>query len=261
MSVLGASKGVCTTKPRICQPCSFRELDCSVLHQLHISTCTLQRCPPLLSDQSLGVMSAIALQNLIQPNTSHQDQREYVGWQHYPIDLPHLNPITTSARACDDLLTSLSPKLFCDELKVRTIDIETNNGMETIYFVIRYRRLISLKNDTDDIRCKTSVHTEANSMATMLGQKNAELPRIRIMYAGDALDPQLTRLAKTVQVCSFWEYEIATEDPGELDAQNYDTIPSRPSLSSSSVFLWRRAKPRRKWCQQYREHMCRRRLA
>ncbi|CAF9911789.1 MAG: hypothetical protein HETSPECPRED_000445 [Heterodermia speciosa] len=114
---------------------------------------------------------SIALQNLTQLDKSHQDQQEYLGWEHYPIDLPHVNPITTSARVCDDLLTSLSSKLFCDELKVRTIDIiETNNG---------------------DIQCKTSLHTEANSMATMLGQKNTELPRIRIisLHSGNSKLP------------------------------------------------------------------------
>lgn len=93
--------------------------------------------PHLLSEQLPRIMS-IALQNLTQLDKSHQDQQEYLGWEHYPIDLPHVNPITTSARVCDDLLTSLSSKLFCDELKVRTIDIiETNNGMQAIYFVIR----------------------------------------------------------------------------------------------------------------------------
>ena len=84
-------------------------------------------------------MSAIPLHKLIPLEKSHQDQSDYVGWQHYPIDLPNLNPITTSAWVCDDLLTSLSPKLFSDELKVRSIDIETSNGMQPIYFVIRYK--------------------------------------------------------------------------------------------------------------------------
>ena len=91
--------------------------------------------PHLLSEQLFRIMS---LQNLTQLDKSYQGQQEYLGWQHYPIDLPHVNPITTSARVCDDLLTSLSSKLFCDELKVRTIDIvENNNGMQSIYFVIR----------------------------------------------------------------------------------------------------------------------------
>ena len=81
-------------------------------------------------------MSTTTLRNMIQLDTLHQDQQEYVGWQHYPTDLPHLNPITTSARACDDLLTSLSSKLFCDELKIRTIDIETRNGTQPVYFAI-----------------------------------------------------------------------------------------------------------------------------
>ena len=87
-------------------------------------------------------MSATGPQNMIQLDTLHQDPPEFVGWQHYPIDLPHLNPVMTSARVCDNLLTSLSSKLFCNELKVRTIDIETNNGMlRSIYFVIRYKLL------------------------------------------------------------------------------------------------------------------------
>ena len=87
-------------------------------------------------------MSATTLRNMIQLDTSHQDQQEYMGWQHYPIDLPHLNPITTSTRVCDDTLTSLSSKLFSDELKIRTIDIETKNGTQLIYFAIRYEPLI-----------------------------------------------------------------------------------------------------------------------
>lgn len=89
--------------------------DRSVLDYLHRSLFqkyALTFIPHCFPSSHFGVMSAIALQNVIQPDTSHQDQQGYVGWQHHPTDLPHPNPIPASARVCDDLLTSLRPRLL-----------------------------------------------------------------------------------------------------------------------------------------------------